>query len=169
MEELIFRCSRRTSRPSSCPGPSHVNFRGRALLRSASLRTSNTATRWPLPRAGCSRSGIYAGIEERPSPSRGREDSRSEATPEHNVLYSNEVNFYGRIRPELDIETPISLGGNFDKKTLSFGQILDDLRLRGAQMMNVLAPIRWSRCAPSSIHRPRCTAHFGKALDSSAT
>jgi hypothetical protein len=66
--------------------------------------------------------------------------SRSEATPEHNVLYSNEVNFYGRIRPELDMETPISLGGNFDKITLAFGQILDDLRLRGAQMMNVLAP-----------------------------
>jgi hypothetical protein len=66
--------------------------------------------------------------------------SRSEATPEHNVLYSNEVNFYRRIRPELNIETPISLGGNFDRDTLSFGQILDDLRLRGAQMMNVLAP-----------------------------
>jgi Ecdysteroid kinase-like family len=66
--------------------------------------------------------------------------SRSEATPEHNVLYSNEVNFYRRIRPQLVMETPISLGGNFDKKTLAFGQILDDLRLRNAQMMNVLVP-----------------------------
>jgi hypothetical protein len=66
--------------------------------------------------------------------------SRSEATPEHNVLYANEVNFYAHIRPELDMETPISLGGSFDKNTLSFGQILDDLRLRGARMMNVLIP-----------------------------
>jgi hypothetical protein len=59
--------------------------------------------------------------------------------PPH-ALYSNEVNFYERIRPGLDIETPQGLGGAFDKKTAAFGLMLGDLRLRDAQIMNVLIP-----------------------------
>jgi hypothetical protein len=62
--------------------------------------------------------------------------SRDELPP--HALYSNEVNFYERIRPELEMETPLGLGGSFDPKTAAFGQILEDLRLRDAQIMNVL-------------------------------
>jgi hypothetical protein len=57
--------------------------------------------------------------------------------PPH-VMYSNEVNFYERLRPDLALETPQSLGGAFDPETAAFGLIMEDLRLRDAQIMNVL-------------------------------
>lgn len=47
-------------------------------------------------------------------------------------LFANEVNFYNRIRPELDIEAPRSLGGHFDPATKRYVLIMEDVTRRGA-------------------------------------
>lgn len=47
-------------------------------------------------------------------------------------LFANEVNFYNRIRPELDIEAPRSLGGYFDPSTRRYLLIMEDVTRRGA-------------------------------------
>ena len=52
-------------------------------------------------------------------------------------LYRNEVAFYTRLRPELDIEAPVCIGGMFDENTASFGLALEDLRVRGVSFPNV--------------------------------
>ena len=48
------------------------------------------------------------------------------------ALFENEVNFYKHIRPELDIETPLSLGGRFDAQSKRYVLILEDVGARGA-------------------------------------
>ena len=47
-------------------------------------------------------------------------------------LFRNEVNFYNRIRPSLDIEAPLSLGGLFEMETKQYVLILEDVTKRGA-------------------------------------
>lgn len=47
-------------------------------------------------------------------------------------LFANEVNFYNRIRPGLDIEAPRSLGGHFDVVTKRYLLIMEDVTKRGA-------------------------------------
>lgn len=66
--------------------------------------------------------------------------ARDQSTAAHHALYANEVDFYMRIRPELDIETPRCFGGSFDDETGTFGLVLEDMGLRDAQFMNVLVP-----------------------------
>lgn len=56
-------------------------------------------------------------------------------------LYENEVSFYNRIRPELDLETPRSFGAGFDAETSDFAIVLEDLAQRGASFSNVLMPV----------------------------
>ena len=56
-------------------------------------------------------------------------------------FYENEVNFYSRIRPELQLETPRSFGAGFDAETGDFAIVLEDLTLRGAIFPNVLTPV----------------------------
>ncbi|MGI4747182.1 MAG: phosphotransferase [Janthinobacterium lividum] len=56
-------------------------------------------------------------------------------------FYSNEVAFYRRIRPELDLEVPRCFGGDYDPGTGRFGLLLEDLTLRDAQFPNVTQPI----------------------------
>lgn len=51
-------------------------------------------------------------------------------------FYANEVAFYRRIRPELELEAPLCFGGDFDPETTYFGLILDDLTTRGATFPN---------------------------------
>ena len=51
-------------------------------------------------------------------------------------FYANEVAFYRRIRPELDLEAPRCFGGDFDPCTTYFGLILEDLTARGATFPN---------------------------------
>jgi hypothetical protein len=46
--------------------------------------------------------------------------------------YQNEVDFYNRLRPELDIETPTTVGGRFDPKTKHYVLLLEDITTRGA-------------------------------------
>lgn len=56
-------------------------------------------------------------------------------------FYENEVNFYNRVRPELDVETPRSFGAGFDAESSDFAIVLEDLNLRGATFPNVLSPV----------------------------
>jgi len=56
-------------------------------------------------------------------------------------FYANEVNFYSRLRGELDIETPFTLGASYDATTSHFGLLLEDLTVRGGSFPNVLAPV----------------------------
>lgn len=52
-------------------------------------------------------------------------------------IYRNEVNFYTRIRPSLDIEAPRPLGGQFDEESGTFGLALEDLRVEGVRFPSV--------------------------------
>ena len=56
-------------------------------------------------------------------------------------FYANEVNFYTRLRPELNIEAPFTLGASYDPATSHFGLLLEDLSVRGGSFPNVLAPV----------------------------
>lgn len=47
-------------------------------------------------------------------------------------LFNNEVNFYNRMRPMLNIEAPRSLGGLFDPDTRQYVLIMEDVSKRGA-------------------------------------
>ena len=56
-------------------------------------------------------------------------------------FYENEVNFYNRLRPSLDMEAPLTLGGSYDPETGQFGLLLEDLTRRGAHFPNVTEAI----------------------------
>ncbi len=47
-------------------------------------------------------------------------------------LFASEVDFYNRIRPELDIEAPRSLGGHYDPSSRRYVLIMEDVTRRGA-------------------------------------
>ena len=64
------------------------------------------------------------------------------AKDEHtSPLYDNEVAFYTRLRPELDIETPRCFGGNFDPESRTFALLMEDLSVRGITFPNVTVPV----------------------------
>jgi hypothetical protein len=48
-------------------------------------------------------------------------------------LYENEVRFYRDVRDDLDIETPRCYGASFDRASGSFGILMEDVTLRGAE------------------------------------
>lgn len=48
------------------------------------------------------------------------------------AIYANEVNFYTRLWPELNIETPLCLGGYFDTETNRYILALEDVNSRNA-------------------------------------
>jgi hypothetical protein len=56
-------------------------------------------------------------------------------------LYANEVAFYTRLRPELDIEAPRVFGGLFDPESTRFALVLEDLRQRSVHFPNVTEPV----------------------------
>ncbi|CAM8672902.1 phosphotransferase [Sphingobium sp.] len=56
-------------------------------------------------------------------------------------FYENEVKFYNRVRPELNLETPRSFGAGFDAASSDFAIVLEDLTLRGATFPSVLSPV----------------------------
>lgn len=72
-------------------------------------------------------------------------DSRNEAYNSWNLqlygLFNNEVNFYNRIRPRLDIEAPRSLGGHFDAETKRYVLVMEDIVQRGAHFPSVLEEV----------------------------
>jgi hypothetical protein len=51
-------------------------------------------------------------------------------------LYNTEVNFYVRLRPSLDIETPKVVGGVCDLETALYYLLIEDVSLRGARFPN---------------------------------
>src|ERR1700691_4114849 len=53
------------------------------------------------------------------------------------AFYENEVQVYTRLRPELLIEAPRSLGALYDSKSAQFVLMLEDLSQRGARFPNV--------------------------------
>jgi hypothetical protein len=64
--------------------------------------------------------------------------ARIGASADHHVLYRNELNFYQRLRPSLDIEAPLSLGSHFDEDSGTFALVMEDLALRSGRCMNNL-------------------------------
>lgn len=56
-------------------------------------------------------------------------------------FYANEVAFYSKLRRELDIEAPLSLGGDYDPETRHFALLMEDLSARGAHFPNVLETV----------------------------
>jgi len=52
-------------------------------------------------------------------------------------FYQNEVGFYQRIQPELDIDIPRVYGAGYDAKTTHFVLLLEDLTLRNVLLPNV--------------------------------
>ena len=60
-------------------------------------------------------------------------------------LYVNEVNFYNKLRSEIDIEAPRTLGAYYDAETRHFALLLEDLSQRSAQFPNALSPLTVSQ------------------------
>jgi hypothetical protein len=56
-------------------------------------------------------------------------------------LYDNEVNVYTRIGEELPMRVPRSFGGVRDRKSATFGLVLEDLRPADATFENVLSTL----------------------------
>jgi hypothetical protein len=54
------------------------------------------------------------------------------------ALYRNEVDFYTRLRPEMDIETARALGGRFDAATNQYVLVLEDLGVHGARFPSIM-------------------------------
>ena len=57
-------------------------------------------------------------------------------------LYENEVAFYTRLRPEIEIETPACFGGLYQQGKSGFAIALEDLRLRDVHFANVKSDVR---------------------------
>jgi len=62
-----------------------------------------------------------------------------ELSPE--ALYDNEVGFYGRLRPEIEIETVRAFGCGFDRESCTYALLLEDLRQRGVTFPNVTVAV----------------------------
>ena len=60
--------------------------------------------------------------------------------PELNVWFENEVFFYNRVRPELDIETPIGMGGHFDWDSNRFILLMGDLGTQHPHINTMMDP-----------------------------
>ncbi|EQA98382.1 phosphotransferase family protein [Sphingobium baderi] len=56
-------------------------------------------------------------------------------------LYDNEVAFYERLRPELDIEAPQVFASAFDSESGTLALVMEDLRVRGIRFPNVTVPV----------------------------
>jgi Phosphotransferase enzyme family len=52
--------------------------------------------------------------------------------------FENEVLFYNRLRPELDIETPLGLGGRFDSESKRFVLLMEDLTPRAPHINSMM-------------------------------
>jgi hypothetical protein len=56
-------------------------------------------------------------------------------------LYENEVNFYTRLRPEIEIETPTCFGGEYNRATGTYGIALEDMRELDVRFANVTSDV----------------------------
>jgi hypothetical protein len=57
------------------------------------------------------------------------------------ALYANEVEFYRRLRGEIGVEAPRTLGASYDPASSRFGLLLEDLTVRSAVFPNVLREV----------------------------
>jgi hypothetical protein len=57
------------------------------------------------------------------------------------AIYANEVDFYTRLRPELDIEAPEGLGGYFDSQTKRYALVLGDLSTKSVRFPSVMQDV----------------------------
>jgi len=62
------------------------------------------------------------------------------ANPELGPLFENEVNFYQRLRPELEIETPLGLGGRYDTQSGRYFLLMEDINLRSPHVNAMVDP-----------------------------
>jgi hypothetical protein len=76
------------------------------------------------------------------------------------MLYANEVDFYNRLRSELDIEAPRSLGGVCDVTSARFYLLLEDLSLRGARFPNATVKVTVDEVRAILEQLGRLHAHF---------
>jgi hypothetical protein len=60
------------------------------------------------------------------------------SNPELDPLFRNEIAFYGRLRPELDIETPLGLGGRFEELSKRFVLLMEDLSPRSPHINSMM-------------------------------
>jgi hypothetical protein len=60
------------------------------------------------------------------------------SNPVLDPLFENEIVFYGRLRRELDIETPLGLGGRFDPDSKRFILLMEDLTLRSPHINTMM-------------------------------
>jgi thiamine kinase-like enzyme len=60
------------------------------------------------------------------------------SNPELDALFKNEIAFYGRLRQELDIESPLGLGGRFDDATKRFILLMEDLTPRAPHINSMM-------------------------------
>jgi hypothetical protein len=60
-------------------------------------------------------------------------------------FYANEVAFYSKLRPSLDMEVPLSLGGHYDQETRHFALLMENLTVRGAHFPTVLETVSIDR------------------------
>lgn len=57
------------------------------------------------------------------------------------ALYANEVDFYRKLRGEMTVEAPRTLGAAYDPSTSHFGLLLEDLTVRSASFPSVLQEV----------------------------
>jgi len=57
------------------------------------------------------------------------------------AIYENEVNFYTRLRAEVEVETPRSLGGYFDPESKRYVLVLEDLTQAGVRFPSVMQEV----------------------------
>ena len=81
-------------------------------------------------------------------------------------LYENEVSFYTRLRPEIEIEAPACFGGEYNKATGTFGIALEDLGSETRISRTSRATCHWHRSRRSSRRLPLCMRAIGRRLDS---
>ncbi|MCY4428368.1 MAG: aminoglycoside phosphotransferase family protein [Halieaceae bacterium] len=63
------------------------------------------------------------------------------ANPELGPLFENEVEFYRRLRPELDgIEAPLGLGGRFDQESGRYMLLMEDITVRSPHINSMMDP-----------------------------
>lgn len=60
-------------------------------------------------------------------------------------LYENEVSFYTKLRPEIEIEAPVCFGGLYTPGEAGFGIALEDLSLRDVHFANVKSDVPLER------------------------
>jgi Ecdysteroid kinase-like family len=63
-----------------------------------------------------------------------------DSNPELDPFFINEVNFYKKIRPELDIEAPATLGGHFDPESRRFILLMEDLTPKSPHINTMKEP-----------------------------